>query len=80
MLKKKLEPLEVSSFVSKVATIAEVRAKLVEQQQEMGKNRRRLMDGRDIGTVVFQMPNLKYSLTSVQVPKQRRYDELIQKG
>jgi cytidylate kinase len=47
----KIRTIEVSSFVSKVATITEVRAKLVEQQKEMG-NDKGIMDGRDIGTVV----------------------------
>jgi cytidylate kinase len=46
--------------VSKIAEVSEVRAKLVEQQKEMGKNKGIVMDGRDIGTVVFQMRNLKY--------------------
>jgi cytidylate kinase len=54
-----IRTIEVSSFVSKVE-VSEVRAKLVEQQKEMGKDKGIVMDGRDIGTVVFQMRNLKY--------------------
>jgi cytidylate kinase len=59
----KIRTIEVSSFVSKVATITEVRAKLVEQQKEMG-NDKGIMDGRDIGTVVSQMPELKIFMTA----------------
>jgi cytidylate kinase len=64
----------------KVAEIDEVRTKLVEQQQEMGKNKGIVMDGRDIGTVVFPDAELKYSCQLVQLREQRRYDELIAKG
>ena len=52
-VEKEIRTIEVSAFVSKVAEVSEVRAKLVEQQQEMGKNKGIVMDGRDIGTVVF---------------------------
>jgi len=80
-VEKKIRTIEVSSFVSKVAEIPEVRAKLVEQQQEMGKNKGIVMDGRDIGTVVFPDAELKiYMTASAQTRAQRRYDELIQKG
>jgi cytidylate kinase len=57
-MSKKIRTIEVSSFVSKVATITEVRAKLVEQQK-WGNDKGIVMDGRDIGTVVFRL-NLKY--------------------
>ena len=52
-VEKEIRTIEVSNFVSKVAEISEVRSKLVEQQQEMGKNKGIVMDGRDIGTIVF---------------------------
>lgn len=77
----KIRTIEVSNFVSKVAEIPEVRSKLVEQQKEMGKNKGIVMDGRDIGTVVFPDADLKIFMTaSAQTRAQRRYDELIQKG
>jgi len=58
-VEKEIRTIEVSSFVSKVAEISEVRAKLVEQQQEMGRNKGIVMDGRDIGTIVFPDAELK---------------------
>lgn len=80
-VEKQIRTIEVSSFVSKVAEITEVRTKLVEQQHEMGKNKGIVMDGRDIGTVVFPDAELKIFMTaSSQTRAQRRYDELIQKG
>ncbi len=76
-----IRTLEVSGFVSKVAEISEIRAKLVEQQQEMGKNKAIVMDGRDIGTVVFSDAELKIFMNaSTQIKAQRRFDELTQKG
>lgn len=80
-VEKAIRTIEVSGFVSKVAEISEVRAKLVEQQQEMGKNKAIVMDGRDIGTVVFPDAELKIFMTaSAATRAQRRYDELLQKG
>lgn len=80
-VEKAIRTIEVSSFVSKVAEVSEVRAKLVEQQQEMGKNKAIVMDGRDIGTVVFPDAELKIFMTaSAATRAQRRYDELLQKG
>ena len=77
----KIRTIEVSNFVSKVAEIPEVRSKLVEQQKEIGKNKGIVMDGRDIGTVVFPDADLKIFMTaSAQTRAQRRYDELLQKG
>ncbi|MBQ0785906.1 MAG: (d)CMP kinase, partial [Oceanihabitans sp.] len=52
-VEKQIRTLEVSSFVSQVSTIPEVRYQLVKQQQKMGKDKGVVMDGRDIGTVVF---------------------------
>jgi cytidylate kinase len=76
-----IRTIEVSGFVSKVAEVSEVRSKLVEQQQEMGKDKGIVMDGRDIGTVVFADAELKIFMTaSAATRAQRRYDELIQKG
>lgn len=76
-----IRTIEVSSFVSKVAEVSEVRAKLVEQQKEMGKNKGIVMDGRDIGTVVFPDAELKIFMTaSASTRAQRRYDELVMKG
>ena len=80
-VEKEIRTIEVSSFVSKVAEISEVRAKLVEQQKEMGKDKGIVMDGRDIGTVVFPDAELKIFMTSSAATRaQRRYDELVQKG
>ena len=80
-VEKEIRTIEVSSFVSKIAEISEVRAKLVEQQQEMGKNKAIVMDGRDIGTVVFPDAELKIFMTaSPETRAQRRFDELQAKG
>jgi cytidylate kinase len=80
-VEKEIRTIEVSSFVSKVAEISEVRAKLVEQQKEMGKDKGVVMDGRDIGTVVFPDAELKIFMTaSAATRAQRRYDELTEKG
>lgn len=73
--------LEVSSFVSKVAEVSEVRQKLVEQQQQMGKQGGVVMDGRDIGTVVFPNAELKLFMTaSAETRAKRRFRELTEKG
>lgn len=80
-IEKEIRTLEVSSFVSKVAEISEVRSQLVKQQQKLGKGKGVVMDGRDIGTVVFPDAELKLFLTaSPENRAQRRYDELIKKG
>jgi len=80
-IENQIRTIEVSNFVSKVAEISEVRAKLVEQQQEMGKNKGIVMDGRDIGTVVFPKAELKIFMTaSAETRAKRRFDELSQKG
>lgn len=80
-VEKQIRTIEVSSFVSKVAEVSEVRSKLVEQQKEMGKNKAIVMDGRDIGTVVFPDAELKIFMTaSAETRAQRRFDELQQKG
>ncbi|MFB9109875.1 (d)CMP kinase [Flavobacterium gyeonganense] len=80
-VEKQIRTIEVSSFVSKVAEVSEVRSKLVEQQQEMGTNKAIVMDGRDIGTVVFPTAELKIFMTaSAETRAQRRFNELQQKG
>ena len=76
-----IRTIDVSRFVSKVAEVSEVRTKLVEQQKEMGKDKAIVMDGRDIGTVVFPDAELKIFMTSSATTRaQRRYDELVAKG
>jgi cytidylate kinase len=80
-IEKEIRSLEVSNFVSKIAEISEVRAKLVQQQQAMGINKGIVMDGRDIGTVVFPNADLKIFMTaSAETRAQRRFDELSLKG
>ena len=77
----KIRSIEVSSTVSKVSCIAEVREKLVAMQQEMGRVRGVVMDGRDIGTVVFPDAELKIYMTAdARVRAERRYAELVAKG
>lgn len=77
----KIRTIEVSNCVSAVSAIAEVRQKLVAMQQEMGHKRGVVMDGRDIGTVVFPDAELKIFMTAdPRVRAQRRYDELTAKG
>ncbi len=73
--------MEVSSHVSPIATVGFVREAMVAQQQEMGRAKGIVMDGRDIGTVVFPEAELKVFVTaSAEVRAQRRYDELMAKG
>lgn len=80
-VESQIRTLEVGNRASQVSQIKEVRAFLVAQQQAMGKDKGIVMDGRDIGTVVFPQAELKLFLTaSPEVRAQRRYDELIEKG
>jgi cytidylate kinase len=80
-IEKYIREMQVSNFVSPIATIPEVRAKLVAQQQAIGKDSGVVMDGRDIGSVVFPNAELKIFMTaSPKVRAQRRYDEMIAKG
>ena len=80
-VEKEIRTLDVSNFVSLVAEVSEVRAKLVEQQKEMGKGKGIVMDGRDIGTVVFPKAELKVFMTaSPETRAQRRFEELEEKG
>lgn len=76
-----IRTLEVSRYVSPVATLSDVRRKLVEQQQLMGKDKGIVMDGRDIGTVVFPDAELKIFMTaSAETRAKRRYKELLDRG
>ena len=80
-VENKIRTMEVSSHVSSIAAIPFVREALVAQQQKMGKDKGIVMDGRDIGTVVFPNAELKIFVTaSPEVRAQRRYDELMEKG
>ena len=77
----KIRTIEVSNCVSRVSAIPEVRSKLVAMQQEMGRRRGVVMDGRDIGTVVFPDAELKLFMTAdTAVRACRRYKELTGKG
>ena len=77
----RIRTIEVSNCVSRVSAIPEVRSKLVAMQQEMGRRRGVVMDGRDIGTVVFPDAELKIFMTAdPAVRARRRYDELRARG
>ena len=76
-----IRTLEIGNLASQISTIKEVRAFLVAQQQAMGKKKGIVMDGRDIGTVVFPNAELKLFLTaSPEVRAERRFKELLAKG
>lgn len=80
-VENEIRGLEVSSHVSPVAALPFVRAAMTAQQQRMGRDKGIVMDGRDIGTVVFPDAELKIFVTaSAEVRAQRRYDELKSKG
>ena len=80
-VESQIRTLEVGNCASRISQIKEVRAYLVAQQQAMGDAKGIVMDGRDIGTVVFPNAELKLFLTaSPEVRAQRRYDELVEKG
>lgn len=80
-VENEIRGLEVSNNVSLVAAIAEVRHTMVRLQQEMGKNKGVVMDGRDIGTVVLPDAEIKlYVTTSPEIRAKRRYDEMRAKG
>ena len=80
-IEAEIRTLRVSKYVSPVATLSEVRRKLVEQQQLMGKDKGIVMDGRDIGTVVFPNAELKIFMTaSAETRAKRRYKELLDRG
>jgi cytidylate kinase len=80
-VESEIRTIKVSNFVSQVAEISAVRAKLVEQQKQMGKGKGIVMDGRDIGTVVFPNADLKIFMTaSSETRAKRRFEELQEKG
>lgn len=80
-IEQQIRTLEVSQYVSPVATLSRVRKKLVEQQQLMGKDKGIVMDGRDIGTVVFPEAELKVFMTaSAEIRATRRFKELLDRG
>lgn len=80
-VEEKIRTLEVSAHVSPVATLGFVREKLVARQQELGRGKGIVMDGRDIGTTVFPDAELKIFVTaSPEIRARRRYDELTAKG
>ena len=81
LVEGKIRTIEVSNCVSGVSSVGEVREKLVAMQQQMGRNKGIVMDGRDIGTVVFPDAEIKLFMTAdPTVRAQRRYDELTAKG
>ncbi|WBX72614.1 (d)CMP kinase [Tenacibaculum pacificus] len=80
-VESEIRTIEVSRLVSKIATISEVRKKLVSEQKEMGKNKGIVMDGRDIGSVVFPDAELKLFMTAAADKRAtRRYKELLDRG
>ena len=80
-VEKEIRSMEVSNFVSQIAAVSEVRTKLVQQQKMFGKDKGVVMDGRDIGTVVFPDAELKIFMTaSVEIRAERRFLELKEKG
>ncbi|MDR2126345.1 MAG: (d)CMP kinase [Prevotellaceae bacterium] len=80
-VENKIRNIEVSNHVSAISAIPEVRTQMVALQQEMGKNKGIVMDGRDIGTVVFPDAEIKIFMTAkLKIRAMRRYNELIQSG
>lgn len=80
-VESKIRSLEVSNLVSNIAQVPEVRRKLVEIQQQMGKNKGVVMDGRDIGTVVFPNAELKVFMTAdAKERAMRRFLEFVDQG
>ena len=81
MVEDAIRKMDVSAHVSYIAAISAVRKKMVEYQRRLGKDKGIVMDGRDIGTVVFPGAAIKIFLTaSLEVRAERRYKELIEKG
>jgi CMP/dCMP kinase len=80
-IETEIRTMRVAEMVSPVATISQVRRAMVHQQQLMGRRKGIVMDGRDIGTVVFPDAELKIFLTAgTDIRTQRRYDEMLAKG
>ncbi len=80
-VEQEIRSMEVASHVSPIATLGFVREAMVEQQRQMGRDKGVILDGRDIGTVVFPDAELKIFVTaSPEIRAQRRFDELTEKG
>ncbi|AWW31454.1 (d)CMP kinase [Echinicola strongylocentroti] len=80
-VEKKIRSMEVSEKVSEISKIKEVRQELVAQQQRIGKHKGVVMDGRDIGTVVFPEAELKVFMTAdTKIRAERRQKELLERG
>ncbi len=80
-VEKEIRTMRISNMVSQVSSLGFVRETLVRAQQELGQQKGIVMDGRDIGTVVFPQAELKIFLTAKpEIRAQRRYDELLAKG
>ncbi len=80
-IERKIRSLEVGNAASKVSTIGFIRQEMVRQQQQMGEQKGIVMDGRDIGTVVFPKAELKIFVNAdAEVRAKRRYNELLSKG
>lgn len=80
-VENRIRDIEVSSVVSEISKVSEVRERLVQIQREMGREKGIVMDGRDIGTIVFPEAELKIFMSAdPAVRAKRRYDELIEKG
>ena len=76
-----IRSMEVSAHVSRISQVPEVRSRLVELQREIGASRGIVMDGRDIGTVVFPDADIKIFMTATaDIRAKRRFDELKEKG
>jgi cytidylate kinase len=80
-VEKEIRSIEVTAHVSRISQIHEVRARMVDLQRQIGAHKRIVMDGRDIGTVVFPDADIKIFMTaSVDIRAKRRYDELKERG
>ena len=80
-VENEIRRIDVSNEVSRIAAISAVRKKMVIEQHRMGQDKGIVMDGRDIGTVVFPNAELKIFMTaSADIRARRRYDEMIEKG
>jgi cytidylate kinase len=80
-VEKEIRSMEVAEHVSRISQFAEVRGRMVELQRQIGVSKGIVMDGRDIGTVVFPDADIKIFMTaSVDIRAKRRYDELKGKG
>jgi len=80
-VEEEIRNMEVASHVSRISQIPQVRSRMVDLQRQIGANKGIVMDGRDIGTVVFPDADIKIFMTaSIDIRTRRRYDELREKG